>query len=153
MSPPLRKTLPSWGWGAALVTTLAVFGCSPSGPPSIAVRDAWSRPSPAGARFGVVYMTLVSDRDDRLVGVRVPATIADHAEMHETITAASGEMSMRRVDAVPLRARTAVAFRPGGNHVMLVDLAHPLAAGDTLDVELRFDRAPSLSIRVPVRGE
>jgi copper(I)-binding protein len=44
-----------------------------------------------------------------------------------------------------------VRLRPGAFHLMLVDLAASLADGDTIDVTLRFERAPDATVRVPVR--
>ena len=51
---------------------------------------------------------------------------------------------------VALDPGTAVAFTPGGSHVMLVDLVEPLVAGDTFDVTLEFARADSVTLPVAV---
>src|SRR5262245_32515564 len=120
---------------------------------SVHVVDAWARASPAMARMGAAYATLVSAAGDRLTGVRVPATVAARAELHEVATDAAGRVSMRQVSGIELPAGKAVALAPGASHIMLVEIVHPLAAGDTLRVTLTFAKAPSLDVAVPVRAE
>ncbi len=125
------------------------------------VTSAWSRPTPAGATSGVLYFVLGSDRDDALVAVDVPAAVARSAELHRTEGGSSGgahvhggggeaAMSMGQVDTVPVSAGATVEFAPGGNHVMLVDLARPLEPGDAFDVTMRFESGRSLVVGVVV---
>ena len=141
-----------------LMSSAAAAGCGPGRDAAhdpaaarVEVTDAWSRTSAAGARAGVLYLTLKSARGDRLVAVEVPATVARRAELHEVYSGAGGSMSMREVRGVDLPARTAVAFHPGSLHIMLMELAKPLVAGDTLDVTLRFRDARAQQLRVAVR--
>jgi hypothetical protein len=47
----------------------------------------------------------------------------------------------------------AVAFEPGGLHVMLEDLAAPLTAGQEVALTLAFEHAPDLAITVLVRDD
>lgn len=144
----------------AAVVLLFTAGCAPRGPgdssgdaagAGIAVSGAWARPSPAMASAGAAYLTLESPVADRLIEVRVPASVAARVELHEVVTGADGQMSMHPVAAIELPAGVAVELRPGSRHLMLMDLARPLAEGDTLDVTLRFERAPERRLRVPVR--
>jgi pentapeptide MXKDX repeat protein len=65
-------------------------------------------------------------------------------EMHD------GAMSMREMDALELPAGTLVQLVPGGNHIMLIDLAEPLVVGETFDLTLDFDQAPDLTVTVEV---
>ena len=132
---------------------LALAGCaSPAPRPHVDVHGAWAPVSTPGAQVGVLYARLTSEHDDSLVSVRVSASVADHAELHETFTEPSGRMGMRRVASVALPARQSVAFRPGGLHIMLIGLAKPLAAGDTIAASFGFLRASPVVVRVSVRS-
>lgn len=115
------------------------------------VRDAWAAATPAGAPAGAVYFTVVSPVPDRLIGASVPPEVAAKSEMHGTTHGAGGTMTMRKVRSLDMAAGEALAFAPGGYHVMLLGLAKPLAVGDTISMELRFDRARWIPLRVPVR--
>ena len=44
-----------------------------------------------------------------------------------------------------------LVFEPGESHVMLVDLARPLRAGEQLDLILEFASGRTLSVAVPVQ--
>jgi copper(I)-binding protein len=64
-------------------------------------------------------------------------------------------MRMRELkDGLALPARQTVELKPGGNHVMLMDLKQPLAKGSTVPLRLRFEDAKgTVSVRevqVPV---
>jgi copper(I)-binding protein len=117
----------------------------------ISVSDAWALATVTGQPNGAVYFTLVSTADDTLEQVKVPDTVADHAEMHASVTTATGAMDMREMDSgVALEPGTAVTFTPGGMHVMLVDLVAPLAAGQTFDITLEFAKADPITLPVAV---
>ncbi len=50
-----------------------------------------------------------------------------------------GVMKMSAVDRLPLPAGKAVELKPGGYHVMLMDLAQPLKEGDTVPLTLTVE--------------
>jgi copper(I)-binding protein len=118
--------------------------------PTIEVRQPWSRATPGAARTGVVYFTL-HDKGaaDRLVGVSTP--VAGMAMLHESIVE-DGIERMRMLDALPLPAGGTVALHPHGPHVMLTDLRHPLERGSSFPLTLTFERAPPVTVTVPVLG-
>jgi copper(I)-binding protein len=135
----------------ALLFALALLGACANSNASreVSVSDAWALATVTGQPNGAVYFTVVSTESDTLQRVVVPEGIADHAEMHDTVTTADGAMTMQEMKAgAALDPGTAVTFTPGGKHVMLVDLAKPLVAGETFDVTLEFARADS--VRLPV---
>ena len=134
---------------AALVGGLSSCGGDDAPPPSssasgIEVSAAWARPTPAGTTVGAVYLTLRSGDDDALVAVHVDPAIAGGAAVHETMTEGSdGMMTMTPVSALALPPGDDVVLDPGGDHVMLTDLAAPLTDGETFPIELEFrDHAP-----------
>jgi protein SCO1/2 len=117
----------------------------------IAIRDPWSRATPAGVTVGAVYLWLESAGGDSLLGAAVAESVAAAVELHETVRDAGGAMAMRAVPALALPAGRAVAFAPGGRHFMLTGLRRRFAAGDTIALSLRFARAGERTVRVPVR--
>jgi copper(I)-binding protein len=144
---------------AAAASILLLVGCS-ADTTELAATDAWARPTPAAATDGVIYLTLTSDTSDRLVAVDVPSEVASGTELHTSDAmaggahehgAAGGDMvTMTPVEEVAIDADSAVEFRPGGNHIMLVGLAEPLAAGDTFVATLRFASGRELDTTVTV---
>ena len=117
----------------------------------VSVSDAWALATVTGQPNGAVYFTVLSTESDAFQRVGVPDSIADHTEIHETVTNAAGAMAMQQMESgVALDPGTAVTFTPGGRHVMLVDLVQPLAVGETFDVTLDFARADSITVPVAV---
>jgi periplasmic copper chaperone A len=122
-----------------------------AGAAQISVSDAFALATVTGQPNGAVYFTIMATGADMLEQVDVPDSIADHAEMHETITAANGAMSMQEMTSgVELDPGTAVTFTPGGKHVMLVALVQPLTTGQTFDVTLEFANADPITLPVAV---
>ena len=97
-------------------------------------------------------MTLRAGDDDTLVGASVDPAIAAVAMAHETVSS-DGQISMDHSAGVPLPAGDDVVFEPGGLHVMLEDLAAPLAAGTSFELTLAFEQAPDVDITVDVRED
>lgn len=60
-------------------------------------------------------------------------------------------MVMQPVERIELPAGETVSLEPGGYHIMLLQLAEPLVAGDTFDVTLTFENAPEQTVTVEVR--
>lgn len=116
----------------------------------LTVTDAWSRPSPMAQGNGVVYLTVTNptDQADRLLSADSP--VADHVELHETIND-NGVMRMRpRPEGFEIPAHSTLELKPGGKHIMLVDLAAPLVAGQQISVTLHFATAGDRQLAVPV---
>jgi copper(I)-binding protein len=137
---------------AFFVVALAACGSGDdTATPPISVSDAWSLATVTGQPNGVVYFTVMATAGDTLEQVKVPDTVADHAEMHESVATATGAMDMREMaSGVALDPGTAVTFTTGGMHVMLVDLVAPLTAGQTFDITLEFAKADSITLQVAV---
>jgi copper(I)-binding protein len=145
---------------AALLLLMLPAGCGPRSPgpdPGVRVTDAWARATSGAAGAGAVYLTLESRTGDRVIGVSVPASVARFAQMHETVRTPGaggvGELGMRHVGQVELPPGKRIAFAPGQRHIMLLELAHPLVAGDSFALALEFERARPETVRVPVRDE
>jgi copper(I)-binding protein len=115
----------------------------------IVVEQPFARATPPGAKNGAVYMTIINHgaAADRLVAAASPA--AGRAELHETISD-NGVMKMRPVDGIPVDRDGKAVLKPGGLHLMLLDLKAPLKQGRTVTVTLVFAKAGKITITVPI---
>jgi copper(I)-binding protein len=117
------------------------------------VNQAWIRGTVAQQKATGLFAQITSSRGGRLVAVSSPA--AGVAEVHEM--AMNGDvMKMRALpDGLELPAGKAVELRPGGYHVMLMDLKQSLNDGDQVPVTLVFEGADkkreTVELKVPVR--
>lgn len=136
----------------ALIATLCVGACSsPETGPAMRVDDAWSRPTMPGMSMGVAYFTLTNgtDADDELIAASTP--LAARVEMHETAME-EGMARMRPLTEIVVPARGRVEVKPGGIHLMLVDLAQPLPEGSRVPMTLEFRNAGKVAVDLSVES-
>jgi periplasmic copper chaperone A len=91
-----------------------------------------------GAMTSVAYMRITSPAPLKLVNVESP--LAGVAEIH-SMEMYDGIMSMRAVDALEIPANKLVELKPGGFHIMLMQLKQPLKAGAHVPLVLTFQNA------------
>jgi copper(I)-binding protein len=80
-----------------------------------------------------LYLKLTSAPGGTLVSASTPA--ARIAQIHE-MSMKGAVMIMREAAPVALPAGRTVSLAPNGAHIMLIELAHPLAAGELITVTL-----------------
>ena len=122
-----------------LVLALALFGAaSVAQAADVTVSDPWVRGTVSAQRATGAFMRLQADQDLRLVAASSP--VAGVTEIHEMVMQ-DNVMKMRQVPAVELPAGKTVELKPGGYHVMLMDLKQPLKAGEQVPLTLTFEGA------------
>ena len=135
----------------------AVIGCSPGHPhePSLAagvrVSEAWARPTAPAAQVGAAYFTIESAELDTLVAVLPADGACGETQLHALRRDPEGALGMQELAMLALTAHVPVKLAPGGLHLMLMRLVHPLAAGDTVRILLRFAHAAPQTVLVPVK--
>lgn len=119
----------------------------------VEVRDPWVRATVSQQRSTGAFMRLTAARNARVVQVSSP--VAGVAEIHE-MSLTDNVMRMRPVQALDLPAGQTVELKPGGYHVMLLDLKQTIKEGDvvplTLVVEAGDGKRSSLEVKLTARG-
>jgi copper(I)-binding protein len=111
----------------------------------VTVVKPWARATPGGAKVGSAYLELkaAAGTEDRLVAANTP--VAGTVEIHDHINE-GGIMKMRRVDGINLSGGQTVKLKPGGYHLMLMDLKQPLKQGGKLPLTLAFEKAGEVAV-------
>ena len=99
----------------------------------VTVTDAWVRGTVPAQKATGAFMKLKSSDEAKLVAAASPA--AKIVEVHE-MSMKDNVMQMRAVDAIALPAGKTVELKPGGYHVMFIDLVKPLEKGATVPITL-----------------
>jgi copper(I)-binding protein len=97
------------------------------------VKDPWARATVAQQKASGAFMQLQSAKGGKLLAASSP--VAGVVEIHE-MAMDGNVMKMRAVPSLDLPAGKAVDLKPGGYHVMLMDLKKQLNAGDTIPITL-----------------
>ena len=86
---------------------------------------------------------------DLLVSASSPA--AGEVQLHE-MAMEGNVMKMRQVKDIPVPAGGAVELKPGGMHLMFMNIKAPLVAGETIPVKLKFAKAGEVEVKFPVNA-
>ena len=113
---------------------------------TIKITGSWTRATPAGAKVagGFLSITNTGKEADRLVGGTL--VTAGKVEVHE-MSMANGVMKMAQLtDGLEIKPGATVDLKPGGYHLMFIDLKAPVKAGETVEGPLVFQRAGTIKV-------
>ena len=117
---------------------------------SIHISQPWARATPKGAASAAAYMT-VTNNGKTLDRVNCVSSDASAECQIHSMTMDNGVMVMRPVEGgLEIKPGETVTLKPGGLHVMLVNLKHPLEQGSTVKATLKFDAAGSVDVDYPI---
>ncbi len=127
-----------------LTTTLSIQAFAQT----VEVKDAWARATVQGQMATGAFMKLTAKEGSRLVAASSP--VAGVTEVHE-MAMDNNIMKMRAVPGLDLPAGKAVELKPGGYHVMLMDLKAPLKKDTTIPLTLVFKDARGVESRTELK--
>jgi copper(I)-binding protein len=129
---------------------LAALAVSAAANAQVEAKNVWARATVQGQMGTGAFMTLTAKEPVRLVGAASP--VAGVVEIHE-MAMEGNVMRMRAIDGLDLAAGKPVELKPGGYHVMLMDLKRALKAGEKIPVELRFETRDRKQFTLPLEAE
>lgn len=135
MNSPIRALLL-----VATVATTPVWA-------QVKIDNGWARATVQGQKATGAFMKITAAQTTQLVAVSSPA--AGVAEIHE-MKMDNGVMKMRAMPALDLPANQAVELKPGGYHLMLMDLKTPLTKDSSVALTLTFKDAKGMETRQQV---
>lgn len=112
---------------------------------TVEVKDAWARSTVPGQKASGAFMKLTAREGTRLVGASSP--VAGVTEVHE-MKMEGDVMRMRAIAGLDLPAGQTVELKPGGYHVMLLDLKTALRKDSSIPLTLVFKDAKGVESKV-----
>jgi copper(I)-binding protein len=156
----------------ALVAGCTGSAASPGPSGGISVTGAWIRATTLSTGTLAAYFVITNNgpQADTLLSASTP--LAGTVQLHETVTvtpapgasggmgsmgsampAGEGMMTMVEVPSVDIPAGGTIEFKPGGYHVMLMDLQGSPAVGQTVDLTLVFAKAGPITVKAELRNQ
>ena len=122
--------------------------CSLAAQAQMQIEKPWARATAPGARVAGGYL-LIRNRGaaDRLVSASSPA--AAKVELHVHVND-NGVMKMRQVRGYDVPAKGEFELKPGGAHLMFVDIKRPFKEGEKIPATLRFEKAGEIKVQFEV---
>lgn len=134
-----------------LLSATLLLACSALQAQTVEVKDAWIRSTVQGQQGTGAFMNITAKDAATLVGASSP--VAGVVEVHE-MKMEGDVMKMHAVPSLDLPAGQTVQLKPGGYHVMMMDLKKTLPKGSTVPLTLRFKDAKGaesqVELKVPV---
>jgi len=116
----------------------------------VEARAVWARATVPGQTTAGAYMQLTSSERASLVGAESP--VAGSVEIHETRMEGK-VMRMRALSKLELLPGKTVELKPGGYHIMLVELRRPLKKGEIVPIRLKLETKDKSVRTLEVRAE
>ena len=138
-----------------IIALVSVFVLPPvsqvSSGKKIDIKDAWVRTGAEGLNSALYFkIENNSDRPDTLY--KVTSDIAQHIMMHETYKK-NDMMGMREIKDIVIKPGSSVEFKPGGYHVMLMELNKDLKEGNEINFTLLFKLSGEINIKAKVENK
>lgn len=158
----MRKSLSLTITSAAFIAALALTGCSseaaaPAGQAAqqevdsstaegaVTLEAGWAK---AADGMSGVFGTLHNATDADITLISATSTVADMVELHESISTGAN-VTMREIEGgFTIPAGGTFELEPGGNHIMLMELAAELLPGDEVPVTLNFEDGTAVDVTV-----
>ena len=117
---------------------------------TIIIDQPVARPTPPGSKVGAGYLrvTNTSSTPDRFLGGTTDR--AQRIEVHE-MTVTDNIMRMRALEnGIEIKPGQTVELKPGGLHLMFVNLAAPFKNGDQFKASLVFEKAGNIEVEFKI---
>lgn len=133
---------------------LAVVAAACVAPPSgtgrgVQATNVWVRAAPSGNSAAFMILKNGGSAADRLV--KAESDVSKAVEIHKT-TMEGGIMKMAPVENIEVPAGGQAELKPGGFHVMFIDLNRELKPGEKIKLKLTFEKAGTQELMAEVRS-
>ena len=117
---------------------------------SMQIENAYTRATVPGQQVAGGFMKIENKGGTDLL-VSASSPVAGEVQLHE-MAMEGNVMKMRQVKDIPVPAGGMVELKPGGMHLMFMNIKAPLASGETVPVKLKFAKAGEVEVKMPVNA-
>jgi len=136
----------------ASIVLLSVCAHAQDASKELSVSDAWVQAMPPAQTTSAAYMTITNNSQAGAVLVAASSDIAGAVEIHR-MSDTDGMMKMAMADSVAVPAQDKLILKPGGFHIMLINLKKALNKGDIVPITLHFQDGSSIIVKAEVKGQ
>lgn len=103
----------------------------------ISVQDPYVRLAPPNAPATGAFMVIKNNGDKDVKVLKADNPVSNVTELHTHLNE-GGVMKMRPLAAIDIKAKGEAVLKPGGMHVMMINLKAPMKEGDMVPITLTF---------------
>ncbi|WP_394940289.1 copper chaperone PCu(A)C [Psychromicrobium sp. YIM B11713] len=141
------------GCGSSSSSTASTTAQAAQNPASSAltIEEAWVKAN--GTEMTGAFGVLKNSTDQDITVSKASTPSAGMVELHETVMASDGTMKMQpKKGGFVIPAKGQLELKPGGNHIMLMEIAKAINPGDELGFELTLSNGQSMSFKAPAKA-
>lgn len=116
----------------------------------IVIRDPWIAEGPPSMKMAAGFLLAENRGAQEAAIVDAKSDAARVVELHEVVNE-NNTMAMRRVERFRIPAQGKLELKPGGYHLMFIQLTRVLRAGDKVAITLKFADGTERQIEAEVR--
>ena len=116
---------------------------------NVTVQDPYVLLAPPNAPATGAFMVIKNNGDQDVKVLKADNPASRVTELHTHLNE-GGVMKMRPVPSIDIKAKGEAVLKPGGLHVMLIDLKAPMKEGDSVPITLTFDDGSSKQVEAKV---
>jgi len=105
---------------------------------NVSIQDPYVRLAPPNAPATGAFMVIKNNGDKDVKVLKADNPVSKFTELHTHLNE-GGVMKMRPVSSIEVKAKGEAVLKPGGLHVMMIDLKAPMKEGDVVPITLSFD--------------
>lgn len=107
----------------------------------LALKDAYIFVPPSGSNVTAAFLTIENPTNTDEILVKAETDIAEVVELHETYIE-QDIAKMRAVEKLVVPQSGQLELKPGGYHIMLINLKRNLTVGEKIPLNLVFESGP-----------
>ncbi len=107
------------------------------------------RPGAKGMN-SAIFLSIVNNSDKTDTLYSAESSKADLVQVHETFKVTEDKMGMRHAEKIRIQANSTLELKPGGYHIMLIDLNEDVTLGEKVEAKLLFENAGTVEFSAVV---
>lgn len=130
-------------------TSVSTTEAAPSSDSAVTVTDPWVKATEDSMTAAFAQLTNNSDQD--LHAVSATTDQSNRTELHEMISQGGETVMSEMPDGFTIPAGGTFTLEPGADHIMMMELASPIEAGQDVEITLEFSDGSSITWTAPAR--
>ncbi|PCJ27142.1 MAG: hypothetical protein COA94_04290 [Rickettsiales bacterium] len=116
------------------------------------ISDAWARKSMSPNNNSAAYMKIHNPTDEQITIISASAmVVANNVELHKSFVDEGGISRMTAIDKIVVPAKSTIELKPGGIHIMLIDLKYSLSEGNKFIIKVKIQNSDPIGVETMVK--
>ncbi|WP_291952531.1 copper chaperone PCu(A)C [Campylobacter sp.] len=113
---------------------------------NIIVNDPYVRQTPPNAKSTAFFLELTNKSNNDIALIKAESSLSNTTEIHDHIME-NGKKMMMQVPKIIIKANSSTALKPGGKHIMALNLNQNVTENTKADLTLYFDDNSTITLK------